>query len=340
MLGGDGRVDLVELRLVAGLKPDVRNAGDLLDGLNIADANLGRNDIDRQRQIPLDVHGNAGRSDRRFYAGLLLSQRLAVRHGSSVRRDILGAVARRKRGGTIQNDRNTDDLIQIKQIFRIQNDLVVLFDLAELGYVQSTRVDLFQFEFRAADRAAGRLLLRCSYDIRVNGDVVVNGPAGDPERKDHRRSEQDGQEALGGPTHTFSSLKEKLYIKCCHIIYVCRHFAGLKNFLFKLHYTTELWNLARWNLSFFSRLSKNCPDFIIPRQSRRGFFITLPCKRLPIQKSSFCSSISARMYTFSASSSHSLLAASSTPWIGPAKSGAGRSGCSGPKDTAFGKSRA
>ena len=32
--------------------------------------------------------------------------------------------------------------------------------------------------------------------------------------------------------------------------------------------------------------------------------------------------------------------ASSTPWMGPAKAGCGRSGCSGPKETAFGKSRA
>ena len=92
VLGGDGGVDAVDLRLISGLKPDFLDAGDGLNGLDIAVADLGGNDVDRQRQVPLDVHRNARIGDGRFNIGLLLFQGMAVGHGAVVLNDVLRGV--------------------------------------------------------------------------------------------------------------------------------------------------------------------------------------------------------------------------------------------------------
>ena len=115
LLAGGGHIGVIGLLpvhhigLIPGLDQDLDNAGDLLDGFDLAVLHIGGNNIGSQCQVPDHVQLTAnGSLDGSRYGSLPVLQLLPVAHGLRVLGDALYAEAGPDGGLLLQNDGYTD----------------------------------------------------------------------------------------------------------------------------------------------------------------------------------------------------------------------------------------
>ncbi len=99
--------------IVTVFQEDVLDAGDGLDLRNVAVADVRRDRVHRQGDVPLDVQlGADGSLDLIGQGGLAAAEALAVGNRGGILRDVVHAVACVKGGGLVELDRHTDDIAQ------------------------------------------------------------------------------------------------------------------------------------------------------------------------------------------------------------------------------------
>ena len=107
--GGVGGVGMILLRVLGGLilvlQEDALDAGHRPNGVQVAVANLGGDDVHQQGQIPFDVQlGADGGLNPGLGVGLLGLQAVPVADRSGVFRNVFHGVAHIQRGGVLQLD--------------------------------------------------------------------------------------------------------------------------------------------------------------------------------------------------------------------------------------------
>ena len=128
-------------RFVTALDLHALHAVKGFDGGDIAVADVRRDGVGEQGQVPLDVDGAAGgRFDLRLDGGLIAAQGLLIGGGRGVDAHALHGVACVTRGGLRQEDRHTHGVVQPVGQFFVR-DRILRFHFADLRDLQSGRID-------------------------------------------------------------------------------------------------------------------------------------------------------------------------------------------------------